>query len=300
MIPIDKIRPNPDQPRKHFDEAALTELAESIDELGMLQPIAVRVDGEGYLIVAGERRWRAAQQAGLVEIPAVVLQVSDDEAFIAAIAENVNREDMSPIEEARAFAVLLESRDKDEVAKLFGKSRTYIETRVFLLRLDEELQHFVARGQISMAVGWHLARLSPAAQFEAVRAFDRAETDPEKIRVISALVERESEITMFAIDDSEVKAARVRDHSGRQVSNAEKAAVALDRLLDIAVTDSGLPARRGARGPRHQDEGPPRSCPDRGQPHRQGPDSQARGHLKLPRSGLATCNNSRQGQRRGD
>ena len=108
QIPVDAVEPNPYQPRRHFDESSLSELAASIKEKGVLQPITVREKDGGFELVAGERRWRAAQMAGLAEIPAVVRDLADREVMEIALIENLQREDLNPIEEAEAYDVLMQ------------------------------------------------------------------------------------------------------------------------------------------------------------------------------------------------
>src|SRR5215469_10259383 len=138
-IPVEVVRPNPHQPRKRFDEAELEELAASIREKGVLQPILVRpamYAGE-FQIVAGERRWRAAQLAGLRVVPALVRELSDAETIEIAIVENVQRADLSPIEEAEGYRALVEThgRTQAEVAELVGKSRVHVTNALRLLQL---------------------------------------------------------------------------------------------------------------------------------------------------------------------
>ena len=152
-IAIEAVRPNPDQPRRRFDEAELEELAVSVREKGVLQPILVRpamYAGE-FQIVAGERRWRAAQRAGLRSIPALVRDLSDAEVIEIAIVENVQRADLSPIEEAEGYRTLTEKfgRTQAEVADTVGKSRVHVTNALRLLRLPPEAQALVQSGQIT-------------------------------------------------------------------------------------------------------------------------------------------------------
>ena len=137
QIPVGSIQPNPYQPRREFDEEGLQELAGSIREKGVLQPITVRDTDQGFELVAGERRWRAAQIAGLREIPALVRGLSDREVMEIALIENLQREDLNPIEEAEAYQVLMREfgLTQEEVAKAVGKGRPTIANRLRLLRL---------------------------------------------------------------------------------------------------------------------------------------------------------------------
>ena len=154
IIPIELIEPNPDQPRKTFNEAELAELAESIAEKGLLQPLLVRpMEGrtERYQIVAGERRWRAAQRARLHEAPCVVRELTDRETLEIAIVENVQRSDLNAVEEARAFRQLVETfgHTQEDVARAVGKSRAHVANTLRLLALPSVVLDRLAAGEIS-------------------------------------------------------------------------------------------------------------------------------------------------------
>jgi ParB family chromosome partitioning protein len=151
---IDRLRPNPDQPRKHFDEAELEALAASIREKGIIQPLIVRPDPRergSWEIVAGERRWRAAQHAGIHEVPIIVRHLDDAEALELAILENVQRADLNPIEEAAGYAQLIErfGHTQERLAASMGKSRSYIANALRLLSLPAEVQALARAGSIS-------------------------------------------------------------------------------------------------------------------------------------------------------
>jgi ParB family transcriptional regulator, chromosome partitioning protein len=151
-IAIDLVQRNPQQPRKHFDETELNDLAASIRTHGVLQPILVRpITGGRYEIVAGERRWRAAQKAGLHTIPAVVRELNEVEVLEIAIVENVQRMDLNPIEEAQGFQALIDrfGRTQQEIADAVGKSRPHIANMLRLLALPEDLQEMVRDGRLS-------------------------------------------------------------------------------------------------------------------------------------------------------
>jgi len=151
-IPIDLVQRNPAQPRKHFDEAELSELANSIKTHGVLQPILVRPIADGrFEIVAGERRWRAAQRAGLHAIPAVIREFNEVEVLEIAIVENVQRSDLNPIEEAQGFQALIDrfGRTQQEIADAVGKSRPHIANMLRLLALPDDLQEMVRDGRLS-------------------------------------------------------------------------------------------------------------------------------------------------------
>jgi ParB family chromosome partitioning protein len=153
-IPIEFLRPNPRNPRRNFAEAELDELAASMRERGIIQPIVVRpVRGtaDSYEIIAGERRWRAAQRAGLHVVPIVPLDVSDDEALQLAIIENVQREDLNPLEEAMGYQSLAGEfgHGQDAIAKVVGKSRSHVANTLRLLKLPEAVKAYIAEGKIS-------------------------------------------------------------------------------------------------------------------------------------------------------
>lgn len=152
-LPIEFLVRNANQPRYHFDEASIDELAASIRERGLLQPILVREQGaESYQIVAGERRWRAAQKAGIHEVPVVVLDLTDTEVLEVAIVENIQRQDLSAIEEATAYQRLIDEfgHTQDAVSKIVGKSRSHITNLLRLLNLPQKVRDLVDAGEISM------------------------------------------------------------------------------------------------------------------------------------------------------
>ena len=150
-LKINDISPNNGQPRKTFNDEALNELASSIEENGVIQPIIVQRKNNGYRIVAGERRWRAARIAGLSVIPAIVRDLTDRETMEQALIENIQREDLNPIEEAAAMQNLLKTHKltQEQLAKKLGKPRATIANTIRILNLDESLQEFVSRGDLS-------------------------------------------------------------------------------------------------------------------------------------------------------
>ncbi|MCY7398977.1 MAG: ParB/RepB/Spo0J family partition protein [Sphingomonas bacterium] len=151
-IDVAQIRANPNQPRQRFDETALNELAQSIAEKGVLQPILLRPFGDGYEIIAGERRWRAAQKAQLHRIPALVRDLDDAATAEVALIENVQREDLNAIEEAEGYKKLILnfSHSQDEVGKLVGKSRSHVANLLRLLDLPDDVRGLLLSGDISM------------------------------------------------------------------------------------------------------------------------------------------------------
>ena len=151
LVMLSEVQPNPEQPRKDFDEAALSELAESIREQGVIQPLLVEPWQGRFRIVAGERRWRAAKLAGLTEVPVIVRTFSEETRREIALIENIQREDLSALEEARAFRQLMETcgLTQDDVAKKVGKQRSTVANALRLLRLPEEMQKALDQGLLT-------------------------------------------------------------------------------------------------------------------------------------------------------
>lgn len=161
-LKISEIEPNRDQPRKDFDESALAELAHSISQHGVLQPLLVRpLIGGGYQIVAGERRYRACRMAGVTEVPVVIRELSDSETMELALIENLQRENLTPIEEAKGFGVLMDNygMSQEEVSQVVGRSRSAVANSLRLLNLPKEVSDMVERGEISAGHGRTLLAL---------------------------------------------------------------------------------------------------------------------------------------------
>jgi ParB family chromosome partitioning protein len=189
-LPIARIVPHPDQPRRHFDEAALDELAASISQRGVIQPIVVRLMNDGrYQLVAGERRWRAAQKAQLHEIPALVRDLTDRDVMALALIENLQREDLNPIEEARAYSRLAESEGltQAEIARMVDKSRSHVANLQRLLALPEPVIDMVERGSLSMG---HARALIGSDQAEEIA--EAAVSTQMSVRDVEKLVRRKS------------------------------------------------------------------------------------------------------------
>jgi ParB family transcriptional regulator, chromosome partitioning protein len=167
MMPVSSIEPHLDQPRRHFDEESLNELAASIQARGLLQPILVRPHGHRYQIVAGERRWRAAQKARLHEVPAIVRELSDGEALEVALLENIQREDLNAIEEAEGYRKLIADfgHTQEALGRLVHKSRSHVANLLRLLDLPERVRAMVASGALSMG---HARALVTASDPEAL------------------------------------------------------------------------------------------------------------------------------------
>jgi ParB family chromosome partitioning protein len=198
-IDIARIRPNPNQPRVQFDEEAIADLAKSIAERGVLQPILLRPDGDGFQIIAGERRWRAAQRAQLHRIPAIVREIDDATTAELALIENVQREDLNAIEEGEAYRQLIQlhGHTQDELGRIVHKSRSHIANLLRLLDLPEEVKQALSRGDISMG---HARAVAAAA-------------DPEELL-------REIISKGLSVRQTEALAKRVRPGAGSDIARA--------------------------------------------------------------------------------
>jgi ParB family chromosome partitioning protein len=189
---VTQVQPNPYQPRSHFDEAALDTLTTSVGEVGVLQPILLReVSPEQYELIAGERRWRAAQKAGLTSIPALVRPAGSTESLEHALVENLHRENLNPLEEAAAYQQLIDEfgLKQDQVAKRVGKSRSAVANTVRLLQLPPTVQRLVAEGQLSAG---HARALLGAPDTEFQQELARLAVDEElTVREVEDLVRRQ-------------------------------------------------------------------------------------------------------------
>ncbi len=192
-VRIDDIEPNREQPRKEFDPAALAELADSIAQHGVLQPLLLRpmVSG-GYRIVAGERRWRASRMAGLSEVPAVVREMTDGEEMLFALIENLQREDLSPLEEARGFQQLIDVQGltQEEAASAVGKSRPAVANALRLLHLPEDIQQMVERGELSAG---HARTLLSFKKEEDMRLAAQKAKEGASVRELEAMAKKANE-----------------------------------------------------------------------------------------------------------
>jgi ParB family chromosome partitioning protein len=192
-ISLVKIKPNPFQPRKIFEEEAMTDLCESIKEHGVLQPIIVRKKGSKYEIVVGERRFRASELAGLDEIPAVVRELNDQQMMEIAILENLQREDLTAIEEAEAYQNLMEnlSLTQEQLAFRLGKSRPHIANHIRLLSLPQEVRNAISNGELSMGHGKALLGLKKKKNIPLIMLKTLKEN--LNVRQLEALVQRLNE-----------------------------------------------------------------------------------------------------------
>ena len=195
VVKIAKVEPNRDQPRKNFDEDSLQELADSIKQFGLLQPILVQDKKNYYEIIAGERRWRAAKIAGLKEIPVIIRNYTDQEIVEIALIENIQREDLNPIEEAHAFKKLLEEfhLKQDEVAECVSKSRTAVTNSMRLLKLCEGVQQMIIDDMLSTG---HARALIPIEDKElqlqlAQRIFDEKLSVREVEKIVKVILNPE-------------------------------------------------------------------------------------------------------------
>lgn len=191
LIDVRELRPNPYQPRRDFKEDKLEELAQSIREQGIIQPLIVRrSEVKGYDIVAGERRFRAAQMAGLTQVPAVVRDMTDVQLMEVAVIENLQREDLNAIEIAEAYANLMEKCDltQEELAKRVGQSRSHVANMLRLLALPDEVRHFVSRGTLSM--GHARALLALKEESDQVALAKKAAEEDYSVRQLETYVYR--------------------------------------------------------------------------------------------------------------
>ncbi|MCC7395258.1 MAG: ParB/RepB/Spo0J family partition protein [Sphingomonadaceae bacterium] len=230
-LPIAQIHPHPDQPRRHFDEGALTELAASIRTRGLVQPILVRPapDGQGWQLVAGERRWRAAQRAGLHEVPALVRSLDDRETFTIALVENIQRKDLTAIEEAEAYARLRDNlgHNAEEIGQMTGKSRSHVTNILRLLDLPDGVRAMVADGSLGMG---HARALIGHA--DALGIARKAAKQGWSVRKVEALVRQDGTSRRAASGRT-----AARTNGGDSGGDADIAALEshLAALLGVAV-----------------------------------------------------------------
>ena len=188
QLPVEAVERNPNQPRKRFDDAKLEELAASIREHGVVEPILVRREGGKYRILAGERRWRAAQRAGLREVPALVREATDRQAFELALVENIQRADLNAIEEAEAYEVLASSfgLTQEEISARVGKERSTVANALRLLKLPEEVRDAVREDQLDMGHARALLGLTHADEMKKLA--QRAIREGLSVRALEALI----------------------------------------------------------------------------------------------------------------
>lgn len=194
-IDINDIKPNATQPRKSFDENKLEELAESIEQHGLIQPLVLRAAGQGYEIVAGERRWRAARMIGLKELPCVVRELTDEENMLLAIIENMQREDLNPIEEAEGLKQMIDTYGltQEQVSRGVGKSRPYITNSLRLLKLPPKLRYMTADGRLTVGHARALAAVKDEKLQQALA--ERVVNEGLSVRQIEKLAQESGKST---------------------------------------------------------------------------------------------------------
>lgn len=211
-LAITAVRPNPRQPRGHFDEEALAALTASVREIGILQPILVRrISDEHYELIAGERRWRAARRAGLATIPAIIRVATDSESLEQALIENLNREELNPLEEAAGYQQLIEDFDltHEQLSTRVGKSRAAITNALRLFQLPPSVQRLVAEGRLSAGHARALLGTPDRAFLEALAR--RAANEQLSVREVEEAVRQRNQVTTPADDLGSLKpSARLR------------------------------------------------------------------------------------------
>jgi len=227
-VRIGDIDPNRDQPRKEFDSEALSELADSISQHGVLQPLLLRpMPTGGYRIVAGERRWRAARMAGLTEVPAVIREMTDAEEMLFALIENLQREDLTPLEEARGYRTLIEAQDftQEEVSQAVGKSRPAVTNALRLLNLPEDIQQMLEDGEITAG---HARTLLSFKNEEDMRLGAKKAKEGASVRELEALAKRLNEAS-----------TQVQPKASRKNQYFEEAQLAVGEYLNRRVKVAG-------------------------------------------------------------
>ena len=245
-IPINELMSNPYQPRKIFDEEALKELSESIKEHGVFQPIIVKKSVKGYNIIAGERRTKASELAGLKTVPAIVRDFSDEEMMQVALLEKLQLEDLSEIEEAKAYKSIIESLrlTQDELAKRLGKSRSHITNMLGLLRLPLSVQDMVLYGKISMGHARVLSKLENSEQIEdlankvisenlSVRDLEAIADERTYVRTAPASKPKKSKEYKYVEDAMKEKLGTKVAISGNKIKISFVTKEDLNRILEI-------------------------------------------------------------------
>jgi ParB family chromosome partitioning protein len=227
-LPVDQIHADRANPRKAFDEAGLEELAVSLKQQGVLQPVLVRRDSRGgYRLIAGERRWRAAQRAGLRELPAIVREATDAEAYELALVENIQRADLNPLEEAEAYRRLLEERrlTQEQVADRVGKDRSTVANALRLLSLPNEVKQLLAEGDLDMGHARALLGLSRPPDIVALA----------RAVVTDKLTVREVESRVKGLKPAPTKPARRGQAAAKASPEARRLVEDLQRRLGTKV-----------------------------------------------------------------
>lgn len=231
QLPVSEIRPNPYQPRTDFEPGALSELVESIRENGLLQPLVVRPAEDGWEIVAGERRWRALRELGRERAPSIVRELDDDQMLVLALVENLQREGLSPVEEARGYQQLVESfgLTQQEVAERVGRDRSTVSNTLRLLKLEEEIQAMLADGRLT--AGHARALLSLADPAARRRLAEEVVSGDLSVRATEERVRRRKE----AGDDAGAGEDPPEEESPGEDPVARRAEQVLERALGTQV-----------------------------------------------------------------
>ena len=230
-LPIELIYPNPNQPRKDFDPVALGELAASIKEYGIMEPIVVTPRGDLYMIVGGERRFRASLIAGLSEVPVHIKDIDDALVEELALLENIQRQDLNDIEEARAFKSLLERMTKEELSAKLGKQIRYIDMRVSLLNLSPEYQEMTIKGSLNHNEAYEMSRLSQDKQaivFKQIAA-GKLKTFNKLRAFVDGLIELEQQESIFSLMEINDEEKKSIDEFEALIGSVERFLNAVDR-----------------------------------------------------------------------
>lgn len=235
-IPVSEIRANPYQPRKTFKDESLNELAASIKEYGVIEPIIVKKSIKGYEIVAGERRTKAAKLAGLTTIPAIIKDFSDEDMMEIALLENIQREDLNPIDEASSIANIIKVRGytQEEFASRFGKSRSYITNLLGLLKLPVEVQSKVKDGKISMSHARSLSKLEDEEKI--ISLANRIEKEGLNVRDIESILSKKVVPKKIKYTNPQVRIYEeaISDATGSKVKiSNKKIEISYDSLADL-------------------------------------------------------------------
>jgi len=252
-VPIDSITPNPYQPRETFADEKLEELATSIREKGMLQPLLVRRTAEGYELIAGERRFRAARRAGLRQVPVTVREADAHEALELALIENLQREDLNPLEEARAYQRLVDEfgLTQEEVSRTIGKNRSTITNSLRLLQLPEEIRVRIAEGSLSAGHARSLLALSSSA--EQVKLAREVRAKKLSVRETERLVRKHSspgngDLDRLAVETQLTQALGTRVRLRQRKGGAGRIEIEFYSLAELNGLISRLASSNGTAG----------------------------------------------------
>jgi ParB family transcriptional regulator, chromosome partitioning protein len=221
-LPIDMLKANPNNPRRHFSEDDIASLASSLKEKGVLQPIMVRPKGQSFEIVAGERRWRAAQQAGIHQVPVIIRELDDRETLEIAIIENVQRSDLNPLEEARAYKMLMDQYDytQQQLAESIGKSRSHIANTLRLMQLPQSVLSHIESGQLS------------AGHARAIVATENPNDLAQEIIKLGLSVRQAEDLTREQSSKAKAFSSKEKDADTRALENSLSAALGLSVSID--------------------------------------------------------------------